>query len=118
MYPLVALRFCLYREIAENHESSAQKLLNEVKVQFTSNISGFRDRLETIMYELIDAEESYCKAGCYTHADNCAKMAQLISLQIHYLPLNLNIINIKTTQVAHFIEQSTNFYEVNPLTNH
>jgi spatacsin len=112
MYPLVALRFCLYREIAESHESYATKLLNDIKFLLPTNIISYREQLETIMFEYIDAHESYCKAGSHSHADSCAKRAQLISLQIHYLPINLVIINLKDSQITQFIENHTNFYEV------
>jgi hypothetical protein len=112
MYPLVALLFCLYREVAESHESSATKLLNDIKFLLQTNIISYREQLETIMFEYIDAHESYCKAGSHSHADSCAKRAQLISLQIHYLPINLVIINLKDSQITQFIENHTNFYEV------
>ncbi len=112
MYPLVALRFCLYREIAESHESSARKLLNDIKFLLTTNTIIYREKLETIMFEFIDAHESYCKAGSHSHADSCAKAAQLISLQIHYLTNNVVIINLKDSQIAQFIENNPNFHEV------
>ncbi|CAG2183624.1 unnamed protein product, partial [Oppiella nova] len=63
VFPLVALRFCLYREIAENHEISAKQQFNDLKYKLTTNLMSHRDQLETIMYEFIDAHESYSKAG-------------------------------------------------------
>lgn len=114
MYPLVALGFCLFREIAETHELSARKLLNEIHFNSLSD-SSLRGKLEAIMHEFIDAHECYVKAGCHSHADSCGKFAQLVSLQIHLLPSNKIILNLKPEEVTQFIEKCINFHEVSNI---
>ncbi|XP_054159644.1 spatacsin-like [Oppia nitens] len=111
VFPLVALRFCLFREIAENHEMSAKKQFNQLKHKLGTNLLSYGDQLETIMYELIDAHECFSKAGCHSQADSCGKLAQLISLQIHYLPNNVLLVNMNSEQISQFIENSNNFFE-------
>ncbi|CAG2162665.1 unnamed protein product [Oppiella nova] len=85
VFPLVALRFCLYREIAENHE----------KRRFVVKLLNF-------MFN-----------WCLDYsADSCGKLAQLIALQIHYLPQNTLLINMNSTQIEAFIEnKNINFFE-------
>ncbi|CAG2100254.1 unnamed protein product [Medioppia subpectinata] len=112
VFPLVALRFCLYREIAENHEMSAKRQYNDLKYRFTTNLMSHREQLETVMYEFIDAHESYSKAGCHCQAETCGRLAKLIALQLHYLPQNVFLINMNSTQIESFIEsKSANFFE-------
>lgn len=112
VYPLVALRFCLFREIAENHESSARKALNDLNISKSANKNAIKEKLEEIMYEFIFAEENYSKASCHTHAEWCAKWAQLVALQINYLNGNIVVINLKSDEVLRFIESCASFYEV------
>lgn len=114
-FPLVALGFCLFREIAEAHESSAFKLYNKLELNKSQSLISFKESLERIADEFIDSSQSYAKAGCYSHAEHCAKMARLISLQTQYLPGNIIIIKLTNDEVANFISNCTNFFEVKTI---
>ena len=71
-----------------------------------------KQEIDDIMNELIDAHESYSKAGCHSKADTCGKLARLLALQIHYLPNNVVLINMNSNQMSKFIENNHNFHEV------
>lgn len=117
MYQMIALNFSMHREIAELLENQAKATLRNLKITPSSNLSTCRTVLEDIMQELIDASESYARADCFTRSDSCAKLAQLIALQINYLPNLLAIINLTETQANHFINTHSKFFESHILAN-
>lgn len=113
MYQMIALNFSMHREIAELLETQAKESLKKIKINATTQLtSNSRSQLEDIMQELIDASESYSRADCFTRSDACAKLAQLIALQINYLSTSfLVIINLSETQANHFINTHNKFFE-------
>ena len=91
---------------------SAKQQFNDLKYKLTTNLMNQKQQIENIMDELIDANESYSKAGCHKKADTCGKLARLLALQIHYLPNNVILINMNNNQIENFIENNRNFHEV------
>ena len=114
--PLVALRFCLYREIGESHETSAKRQLNQLKNELNANNlsmgSAVKHTMDNAMDELVDAYHSYKKAGCYSHAEKCAKWARLVALQISWLELKRLVLHMDYAQVEQLVENHDNFNEV------
>ncbi|XP_074605331.1 spatacsin [Brevipalpus obovatus] len=111
MYPLIALNFSMHREIAEMLESNALRSLRSINLRRSQNFMSFKHDLENIMQELIDASESYKKAGVFSRSDLCDKMAQLIALQINFLPLGNVIINMNENVLIEFITKHPKFIE-------
>lgn len=114
MYQMIALNFSMHREIAELLENQARASLKALKVG-PAGLSNCRPHLEDIMQELIDASESYARADCFTRSDACAKLAQLVALQIHYLAVGALVINLTETQANHFINTHPKFFEAHIL---
>ena len=110
MYQMIALNFSMHREIAELLENQARASLKALKMNAAA-MTNYRTQLEDVMQELIDASESYARADCFTRSDACAKLAQLVALQIHYLGVSLPIINLTETQANHFINTHAKFFE-------
>ncbi|RWS22558.1 spatacsin-like protein, partial [Leptotrombidium deliense] len=110
-FTMIALNFSMHREIAEMMESSAMKTIKSVQLRRQQSQMSFKTILERVLEEMIDASESYTKAGCYTKADLCAKRAELIALQINYLPSGLVILNLTETAVADFVSKHHKFAE-------
>ena len=112
MYPLIALNFSMHREIAEMLESMALKTLKSLNFKKHQNLMCFKDELKRVLQEFIDAAESYKKADCYNRSDYCEKMAELVALQINFLPSSIVIINLGENTVSDFIAKHSKFYEV------
>ena len=119
MYQMIALNFSMHREIAELLENQARANLKSLKLNNTSLTTiNYRSVLEDIMQELIDASESYARADCFTRSDACAKLAQLVALQISYLGTSfVVIINLTETQANHFINTHPKFFEAHIVAN-
>lgn len=111
MYPLIALNFSMHREIAEMLEDSAHKTLRCINLRRSQNTMSFKHDLENVMQEFMDASESYKKAGVFSRSDSCEKMAQLIALQINFLPLGSVVINLAETVLVEFITKHPKFVE-------
>lgn len=111
MYPLIALNFSMHREIAEMLEKSARKTLCCINLRRSQNTMSFKHDLENVMQEFMDASESYKKAGVFSRSDLCEKMAQLIALQINFLPLGNVVINLPDSVLIEFITKHSKFVE-------
>ncbi|KAI1296641.1 Spatacsin [Halotydeus destructor] len=110
MYPLVALNFSMHREIAEMLESDAKRIIRNVQPR-QQNLVIFRDMLERSLNDLVDASESYSKASCYNQSSQCAKLAELVALQISLLLTGKYVINLTDQQVSEFVEKHENCSE-------
>ena len=114
MYQMIALNFSMHREIAELLENQARASLKNLKLNAAnSNVQSCRPLLEDVMQELIDASESYSRADCFTRSDACAKLAQLVALQISYFANTapLIVINLTESQANYFINTHSKFFE-------
>lgn len=111
MYQMIALNFSMHREIAELLENQAKASLKNIKLNTNPTSTNYRALLEDIMQELVDASESYARADCFTRSDACAKLAQLIALQINYLNTTFVVINLTEIQATHFINTHPKFFE-------
>ncbi|RWS07920.1 spatacsin-like protein [Dinothrombium tinctorium] len=111
MYPLIALNFSMHREIAEMIHSNANKTIKSLQLRRQQNLMSSKNILERVLQDFVDASESYTKAGCYNKANACAKLAELIALQIHYLPSSIVIINLSDAAITEFVSKHPKFNE-------
>ncbi|XP_035221340.1 spatacsin-like isoform X2 [Stegodyphus dumicola] len=107
LFYAVASGFGMYREKAEILEMSVQKQLSQLcKKNIDADLS---DELENALQVLSEAAKSYCKADCLHQAQHCTRLAQLIALQIHFLPSGIWIIGLDDSSISRFITQHDNF---------
>lgn len=67
------------------------------------------ETLELCLTELVDASDSYSKAGCYKRANYCERQAKLVALQINLLASNINVLNLSRQDVVKFVSQSKSY---------
>lgn len=79
------------RQIEQLENSSPNLLLN------------FKDNLNLILLELVDAADCYAKSGCFKRSDNCEKKAKLIALQLAFAPHDIDIIDNKLTKSTNYL---------------
>ncbi|KAG1653282.1 Spatacsin [Nymphon striatum] len=108
-YNMVALHFSMFREIAEMLESHAKSKLETFKLVESIDVQKNRDGLQDIVQYFADAAESYFKAKCLRHAENCVAQAELVSLQI-YID-EKKIVALNSREVIDFIRNHSNFLE-------
>lgn len=111
MYPLVALNFSMHREIAEMLENDAMRIIRNVQIRRQPNAMAFREMLERSLSDFVDASESYTKATCYNQAARCGRLAELVALQINYLPSAIPLINLNEASVIEYVSTHTNCVE-------
>ncbi|XP_053405680.1 spatacsin-like isoform X2 [Mercenaria mercenaria] len=95
-YTMVALKFMMYREIAQLLEHNANKTLDKLKGKPLENTSDTQGLLQKVAQFLSEAAESYIKDNCLRHAQACVRKARLVALQVKYLPSNQQFINLTT----------------------
>nr|XP_042911736.1 spatacsin [Parasteatoda tepidariorum] len=105
----LANRFGMHREKAEILEMSVQKLLSQLCKKNSALDSDMKDELENALQILSDAAKSYCMADCLHQAQNCTRLAQLVALQIYFVPDGVWIIGLDETSVARFITDHNKF---------
>uniref|UniRef100_T1ILE3 Spatacsin C-terminal domain-containing protein n=1 Tax=Strigamia maritima TaxID=126957 RepID=T1ILE3_STRMM len=101
-FMMTAVRFCLYREMGDMIHSTAKKQMEQA--------SGEQD-FDQILQDLAEAAESYSKAGCHRHAQKCCRLAELVALQVYFLPSDKRILGLREEQVDKFISYHPEFYE-------
>ena len=112
MYPLVALNFSMHREIAEMLESDAIRAIREIaNLRKFPNANVVRDVLERSLADFVDASESFSKSSCFNQAKKCANFADLVALQIHFLPSGVDLLNMTAASAAAFVANHTNCAE-------
>jgi len=116
MCPLVALNFSMHREIAEMLENDAMRIIKNIQIRH-HHLPNFRDMLERSLHDIVDSSESYAKAACYQTSMRCEKLAELIALQISFLPSGPIVINLSKEAVADFLATHTVFAEVSRSEN-
>nr|XP_006811672.1 PREDICTED: spatacsin-like [Saccoglossus kowalevskii] len=113
IFTMMALKFNMYREIAELLQSDAKRFLKELKEQFKNMEANpdLQEKLQRILNLFSDAADSYVKEGCLRHAESCVKKARLIALQIHLLSTRTKVINLSQREVVFFVATHPKFYE-------
>ncbi|KAL4227664.1 Spastic paraplegia 11 (autosomal recessive) [Mactra antiquata] len=95
-YTMVALKFMMYREIAQLLEDNANKILESLQRKPFDNSVETQSMLQKCVQYLSEAAESYVKNSCLRHAQSCIRKARLVALQITYLPSSQQFINLTT----------------------
>lgn len=109
-YHRIAFRFNMDREIAEILELDAKKALKSV---FSKRPSiSYKHELELILQEFDYSSGSYSKAGCFHRSDHCERLAELVALQIYFLPTGVVVINMNERDVSEFLANHPKFHEV------
>ncbi|KAH3730075.1 spatacsin-like isoform X1 [Dreissena polymorpha] len=93
-YTMVALKFMMYREIAQLLEQKANKRLDMFKSRPIENCDEDKSILEQTAQFLSEAAESYVKDSCLRHAQACIRKARLVALQIKYLSSRKQVLNL------------------------
>ncbi|GIY09526.1 spatacsin [Caerostris extrusa] len=105
----LANRFGMYREKAQILEMSVQKQLSQLCKKNTTLDNEMKEQLENALSKLSEAAKSYCKADCLHQAQSCTRLAQLVALQIYFVPSGVWIIGLDETSVARFITDHDKF---------
>lgn len=90
-YTMVALNFLMYREIAQQLEDNANKILDKMSGK---PLDSSPESLQKTVQFLSEAAESYIKDNCVRHAQACIRKARLVALQIKYLKTPKQFINL------------------------
>ncbi|GFQ79912.1 spatacsin [Trichonephila clavata] len=105
----LASQFGMYREKAQILEMSVQKQLSQLCKRNTTLDNDLKDELESALRILSEAAKSYCKADCLHQAQSCTRLAQLVALQIYFVPSGIWIIGLDESSVARFITDHDKF---------
>ncbi|XP_055941104.1 spatacsin-like isoform X2 [Argiope bruennichi] len=103
----LASRFGMHREKAQILEMSVQKKLSQLCKRNTDN--DLKEELEKALQLLSEAAKSYCKADCLHQAQTCTRLAQLVALQIYFIPSGVWIIGLDESSVSRFITDHDKF---------
>ncbi|KAF8787872.1 Spatacsin like protein [Argiope bruennichi] len=71
--------------------------------------NDLKEELEKALQLLSEAAKSYCKADCLHQAQTCTRLAQLVALQIYFIPSGVWIIGLDESSVSRFITDHDKF---------
>ncbi|KAJ1179187.1 hypothetical protein NDU88_004423 [Pleurodeles waltl] len=114
---MVALCFSMHREIGENHEGAANVQLKLIESlpweESLANMAVLKGSLMKALTLLIDAAESYAKESCVRQSLRCARLAKLITLQLHFLSngQKTKLINLEPEVLMDAIRALPRFYQ-------
>ncbi|CAL1270733.1 unnamed protein product [Larinioides sclopetarius] len=105
----LASRFGMHREKAQILEMSVQKKLSQLCKRNTVLDNDLKEELEKALQLLSEAAKSYCKADCLHQAQACTRLAQLVALQLYFVPSGVWIIGLDESSVSRFITDHDKF---------
>lgn len=119
---MVALCFSMHREIGENHEGAANVQLKLIESlpweESLASMAVLKGSLMKALTLLIDAAESYAKESCVRQSLRCARLAKLITLQLHFLSngQKTKLINLEPEILMDAIRALPRFYQASIVT--
>jgi len=111
-FKMISLGFCMYREIAQHHNTTAYKQTLVVKDQIKGAITkDLIPALHVISRTYSYAADNYIKADCYQLAHGCTRMSRLAELQVQLIASNMCVLDLTKKEVRQFIYEHQNVTE-------
>ncbi|XP_005101143.2 spatacsin [Aplysia californica] len=110
-YTMVALKFSMFRDIANMLEACGHRSMKHLKEKSLDNSKECQDLLKKCLQYFQDAAESYVKDNSVRKAQRCIKLARLLSLQLQLLSSGLVVIYLSKDEVTNFINTHPRYIE-------